>query len=138
MINAIHKLGSKNSQESSKEEEMYGAKLKLQVVINKASKCLKYMYAEQIIPDKQEEVKQFRKVFKFRSPKIFRSLLQTQIDTSQEKNRRPEVLLDEKDLQKFQDYIAEQLRVSQAVNVNDYIWLRNLIVCRLTLYNARQ
>lgn len=84
----------------------------------------------------------FVALFKFFKWEIFDDAEYNCIKNRQEELRRPKKLPEEDDVQKIRDYILERMQnmadTFQFLDSSQYIQLRDMVVCRLTLFNARR
>lgn len=133
LLSAVERLCN-----SANGSEKYGSKMNYKAVIMRTIKVLRGFYAESCQEQKKEETDSFKLAFEFRAPEVFSSAESKCCEVSMNKNRRPEALPSEDGVLKFKQFIESQLKLIDSVNFRNYIWLRNLVVCRLTLYNARR
>lgn len=90
--------------------------------------------------EKMKEVENFAAVLDLNWDYIFYSA-QLTCELRRGDLRKPQAMPDEEDLKKLRDFILNE--VSALMNEykvwdkHDYVWMRNLIVSRLTMYNAR-
>lgn len=128
-------MGTKN------EEEKYGLKLNHKALIARAIKCLKGLYSEQMKDQEVDELDKFQVAFNFRSHELFAKAQYTAVKGSLTKSRRPEQVPLETDILKINALIRSsvaELTACHTLQGKDYGWLRSLIICRLTLFNARR
>ena len=134
LYDAIREHGKRIGKKKTK----HGSLLNLKAVILRTSKHLLALYDEQSLPDKVKDVESFRRQFNFRDPEVFGEAEYLAVERTFER-RRPDELPNEDNVLELHTYIKEQIhRISENFKMENYAMLRNLIVCRLTLYNARR
>ena len=125
--------------DEDKKVEKHGQKLFIDAVILRSLKTLKGYYSETIQDKKQAELKHFKAAYKHKSSEIYPKSRQTCVTSSLEKARKPSSLPDETTLQELKCFMTPEIKyVQNNYNIKDYVWLRSLVVARLTLYNARR
>ena len=88
-----------------------------------------------------EEIKEFEVLLQYFWPKRFHTA-ECNCLKRQEELRRPKILPREDDVRKLRDYIVAEIEKLandyHFLNSSQYIRLGDLVVCRLTLFNARR
>lgn len=116
----------------------HGLLKNIKSVIRRSAKHLEAIYDEKNDDAKVADVQGFRRQFQFRDPEVFAEAEHIAIERTFEK-RRPAELPCEEMVKRLHDFIKEQITaVSEDFSLQNYALLRNLVVCRLTLYNARR
>lgn len=119
--------------------EKYGLKLLLDAIILRAIKTLMGYFSETIQDEKKKKLKVYLEAYKYKSSELFPKARQACVKQSIKKSRRPANLPCEKNLQKLQYYIHNNIeKIVQNFDLKDYKHLRTLVVSRLTLFNARR
>ena len=120
----------------------YGLKLNLNAIIMRTIKSLKGMYAEAMQDVKCRELDMFTDDYKFRSHEVFATARYKAVAQSMDKARRPASLPEEQAVTTLKNYVTSEIaRLTSAVEQiqgENYILLRSLVVCRLTLFNGRR
>ena len=133
---AINELASENDG-----QEKYGQKLGMHNILVRTIRSMKGMYAEAMEDEKAAELDRFHDAYKFRAPEMFASARYRAVAQSMNKACRPASLPEEVHLQKLKKFIAtemERVTTGREVKVEEYVLLRPLVVCRLTLFNGRR
>ena len=137
LTGAIQNLCKK---EKSREEKS-GLKLALGYTLKKTIRVMKGYYTQINDTDRVTEVERFQAVLDLNWDFIFYT---AQLACEQRRNtlRKPSDMPLEEDVQTFRDFIVSQIRVMledvyRVLDYHDFVQLRNLIVSRPTLYNAR-
>ena len=123
-----------------------GLKMGLYYLLKASSKILKGL---NLIEDndegdrKAEEIDKFISVLELNYNMIFGDAMYALHQSRQDKLRRPESAPNEDDVRRVRDYTAAQIRqlLSERYafpDLHHYTSLRNNVVCRLTLFNARR
>ena len=91
--------------------------------------------------DEQQSVETFVKVLKYHQNSLFGDAKYLINKARQEKLRLPSRIPQEDDLRKLRDFCVK--RITEIVSANEkgksaFVELRNLVCCRLTLFNARR
>ena len=119
-----------------------GAKKNLSHLLNNVLKHLKGKLTWEKKKEQLEEVKEFEALLKYFWPELFHTAEYNCLKRRQEELRRPKRLPREDDVKKLRDYsVVEIQKLANEydfLNSSQYIRLRDLVVCRLTLYNARR
>ena len=134
---AITELAAADSEKDGQEEK-YGQKLGMGNVLARTIKSMKGMYAEAMEDEKAAELDRFHDSYKFRAHELFASAPYRAVTQSMNKARRPASLPEEVHLQKLKSFIATEIAritTGRRVEVEEYVLLRSLVVCRLTLFN---
>ncbi len=120
--------------------EKYGLKLGIQAVIQKAIKALRGHYNDIMEEEKYQELECFQLSFNYHVPELFAGARFQALKASVNKNRRPSKLPMRDALTKHKEYTLNQIKeiLKGDFKLSDYPLLRNLIMCRFTLYNARR
>ena len=119
-----------------------GLKLKIGYLLKKLIKIAKGHYIQLGKMDKSNEVDYFGAVLDLNWDYIFYS---AQINCEQRRNslRKPQAMPIEEDIQKLRNFILDEMRkmtedTFRKWNSQDFVKMRNLIVSRLTMFNARR
>ena len=116
----------------------HGKMLNLRAMISRTSKHLQALYDEQGQKDKAEDIAAFRRQFTYRDPEIFGAAQYLSNERSFV-NRRPDSLPDQELATQLHSYVKSRIQeVTEDFQIGDYTALRDLVVSRLTLYNARR
>ena len=121
--------------------DKYGLKLNLNAMLLRAIKSLKGMYAERMEDEKCRELVNFSDAYKFRSHEMFAEARYKAIAVSMDKARRPSSLPEEEEMRTLKAHITsamEKYTANGSLDSEDYVKLRSLVVCRLTLFNGRR
>ena len=120
-------------------KEKYGLKLNINAIIQRTIKSLKGFYTETQQDDKYEELGKFQMAYSFRSHEIFSGARFQCLSQTLNKSRKPDQLPNENELKMLKDFISSEIsQIVKVFDINQYTWLRSLVVCRLTLYNGRR
>jgi len=129
LLDAIDELGY----------EKHGIKLNIHAILTRTMKTLKGIYSDQSQDDRRSELLKFQEAYSYRIPEVladarFKNLTQTQ------KHRRPEELQSTESMQILKTYVSQQIGslMATAFDISQYPTLRDLLVSRLTLFNARR
>ncbi|KAK7487420.1 hypothetical protein BaRGS_00021382, partial [Batillaria attramentaria] len=121
--------------------EKSGLKLALGYSLKKTITVMKGHYTQLNEMDKATEVERFQAVLDLNWDFIFYA---AQLACERRRNmlRKPQDMPLEEDVQNFRDFIVSEIEVMledvyKVWDYHDFVQLRNLIVSRLTLYNAR-
>lgn len=139
LCEAINRMAAKDDPT----KEKHGLKLTHNAIILRTIKTLQCLYNDTKQDDKYDELKRFRNAYLNRKEEMFGKALYTVNAASMNKSRRPENQLEQEQLRKLNSKIAEELKRLSGPPISDfeirnYSWLRSLVVCRITLYNARR
>ncbi|XP_030844967.1 uncharacterized protein LOC115925389 [Strongylocentrotus purpuratus] len=118
-----------------------GLKLALYYLLKRTSKILRGMFLIDDEDDKANDIAKWVTVFETSKDMIFGDAEYSLSKTREEKLRRPEQQPEEEDLRKVRDYTVKkinELGVRENIDVHEFIELRNCVVSRLTLFNARR
>jgi chorismate mutase len=119
--------------------EKHGQKLFIDAVILRSLKTLKGYYSETLQDEKRAELKNFKAAYKHKSSEIYPKARQTCVINSLEKSRKPSNLPDEAALRELKCFMTPEINyIQNNYDIKDYVWLRSLVVAKLTLYNARR
>ena len=120
--------------------EKYGLKLNLNAIILRTIKSLKGLYSEAMEDDKVRELDYFTDAYNFRAHEMYAAARYKAITQSMDKSRRPASLPQDRDIEQMKSHIKRELqRLTASDDVgSDYVLLRSLVVCRLTLFNGRR
>ena len=123
-------------------DNKYGLKLNLHAVISRTIRSLKGKFAEEMEDEKMRELDMFTEAYKFRASEMYATARYQAVVKSLEKARRPAALPQEADVAKLKLLVTSELRrltsASHHLTAEDYLLLRSLVVCRLTLFNGRR
>ena len=119
-----------------------GLKLSIGYVLKKAIKIMKGHYIQFNMLEEAEEVVRFSDRLNFDWTFLFSS---AQLECEERRGvlRKPESLPLEEDVQKLKEYAVTEMHdlikdEYKIWDLHDFVALRNLIVCRLTMFNARR
>lgn len=120
-----------------------GLKVKIGNLLKTTLKIMKGSYLIQQDDDRAEDIDKFESVLKLRWTRNFGNAEYAVLQNRQSNLRQPNHLPNEAELKKVRDYTLSSVKeyVQDGFSFWDserYITLRNLIVCRLTLFNARR
>ena len=146
---AIEVYTSKQAASSSSASESRikpGLKLGLYYLLKSASKIMKGLYlceADEEGDAQAADIDKFTTVLEVNHDMIFGDAEYCLNQAREKKLRRPESQPTESDIQKVRDYTVNRITelVSDEftwVDVHNYTELRDLVICRLTLFNARR
>ncbi|KAJ8047900.1 hypothetical protein HOLleu_00011 [Holothuria leucospilota] len=130
------------ARDDTEESLKYGLKNELKFLMKKAAFILK---ADLLVKEKDQQAKEIEKfevVFEMRKHTLFADAEYQMLKNRQVKTRKPQEQPIEQDVIKIKEFI--QTKTSQMLNDNaewtasEFSLLRDLIVCRLTLFNARR
>lgn len=119
----------------------YGLKNELKFLMKKASSILKADLLVKEKDDETKEVEKFEAVFEMRKHLIFSDAEYQLLKNRQLKTRKPQSLPIEGDVLKIKQFITTktaELLQDNVWNGTKFSLLRDLTVCRLTLFNARR
>ena len=90
--------------------------------------------------DKVRELDYFTDAYNFRAHEMYAAARYKAITQSMDKSRRPASLPQDRDIEQMKSHIKRELqRLTASDDVgSDYVLLRSLVVCRLTLFNGRR
>lgn len=93
--------------------------------------------------EKAEEMNKFMTVLQIIWPSFFASAEESVVKKRQTDLRRPERLPSIEEIEKLRDFAKETIEklssdLIERLNYNQFCQLRDAVVCRLTLYNARR
>ena len=119
----------------------YGLKLNLNAIVIRTMKSLKGLYAEKMEDAKCKELYMFADAYRFRSHEMFATARYQVVHQSMDKDRRPASLPEETSVETLKTYLnmsIKRLSSQKELVGEDYVLLRSLVVCRLTLFNGRR
>ncbi|KAH9523863.1 hypothetical protein Btru_047258 [Bulinus truncatus] len=136
----------KSLQELSEDEAgelKAGPKLTASFIIKNFANFLSGLYITKDDTNKFKETERFLKLLQFRWSDINYAAEKKIRLSKSEKLRRPNELPDEDDVLRLRDFTFTEIETlvqdqSTKYSFNDFVKLRNLILCRLTLFNARR
>ena len=115
----------------------HGAMLNLKAVI-RTSKHIRALYDERSQKDKAEDIEAFMRQFSFRDPQVFGASQYRAYERTFEL-RRPTAMPEDNGVIELHSFIKEQIKsIVDDFDMSKYVMLRNLVVSRLTMYNARR
>ncbi|KAJ8050179.1 hypothetical protein HOLleu_03277 [Holothuria leucospilota] len=128
---------------NSTDDLKHGLKTAVYYLIKKACKLIKGMYLIDDEDDKASDVDKFIDVFELSHDYLFGDATYAMNRNRNEKLRKPEALPLEEDIAKFREYTLFRMqaitRESYVVfDTHNFVELRDLLVSRLTLFNARR
>ncbi|XP_060085309.1 uncharacterized protein LOC132564693 [Ylistrum balloti] len=119
-----------------------GLKVSLGFLLKRSANVLKGHYLVQKADDKAKEVENFLTVLSYFWNSIFSDAQYANVKARQTDLRKPKHLPIEEDIQKLRSFmIEEQNRILDPyvlISNQEYIILRDILVSRLTLFNARR
>ena len=134
LYEAIRRRGLRTTTEKTK----HGLLKNIKSVIRRSAKHLEAIYDEQNNDEKVADVQGFRRQFLFRDPEVFAEAEHLALERVFQR-RRPSELPDNDNIAKLHKFIKEHMvSLCDNFSLRDYAFLRNITVCRLTLYNARR
>jgi hypothetical protein len=118
-------------------------KKNMRYLIQDVCKVMRANYLLSKEDDKADEMSKFLTIMQTVWPSFFAASEEACLKKRQSHLRRPERLLLEEDLAKLRDYSKEAMEqlasdVYEIMEYNKYSQLRDAVVCRLTLFNARR
>lgn len=120
------------------ERVKHGSMLNLKSVIQRTAKHLKALYDEQGKEDKVKDVTSFIRQFTYRVPYIFAESQYRAYERTFEL-RRPTEMPDDESVTKLHEFIETNIMsLTNDFHISKYVLLRQFVVSRLTLYNARR
>jgi len=137
---AVIKL-STNSE--SEEDIKAGTKLAIGNVIKETAKVMKVFYLEKEEDEKGKEVDNFVTVFNLKWPSLFADAQYKVLMERQKRLRKPARLPEEEEIKKLKEYMVPEMeRITSETYAlwtpSEFKELRNVTVCRLTLFNCRR
>lgn len=119
--------------------EKYGLKVNLNSIFKKSIKTLKRHYSATCADENRKELKKFSEAYSDRTPEFLAKARYVTDKNSLKKARMPQNLPEKSHIAHLKAYIQAEIAHSvKNFRIQDYSWLRSLIVARLTLYNARR
>ena len=116
----------------------HGAMLNLKAVIGRTSKHIRALYDERSQKDKAEDIEAFMRQFSFRDPQVFGASQYRAYERTFEL-RRPTAMPEDNGVIELHSFIKEQIKsIVDDFDMSKYVMLRNLVVSRLTMHNARR
>ena len=119
-----------------------GLKIAIGALVRMSAKILAADYIIRQQREKAVEVEMFKKVFNMNYSKIFNDAEYQLKEKRQRDNRKPTALPDEGDLEKLRSHlnkcVSEAIRVKSTLTKTRYVQLRQVVLARLTLLNARR
>ncbi|XP_070212643.1 uncharacterized protein [Littorina saxatilis] len=123
-------------------QQKSGLKLAIGFTLKKAIKVLKGLYTQHDELEKAKEIGYFSDVLDLHWDYIFYT---AQVECEQRRGvlRKPASMPIEQDVKNLKEFVlAEMQKLLQddykLWGTHDFVWMRNLIVCRLTMFNARR
>ena len=118
-----------------------GLKLRIGFFLKKAIKILKSYYIPNTNEEKEKEVDRFSAVLQLNWDFIFYSA-QLRCELRRNDLRKPKAMPDEDDLKKCRNFVLQEigklLDPYKVWDKHNYVWMRNLVVSRLIMFNARR
>ncbi|XP_078310702.1 uncharacterized protein LOC111109026 isoform X10 [Crassostrea virginica] len=120
-----------------------GLKVSLRYLIKDVCKVMRANYYLIRQDEKAEEMNKFMTVLQIIWPSFFASAEESVVKKRQTDLRRPERLPSIEEIEKLRDFAKETIEklssdLIERLNYNQFCQLRDAVVCRLTLYNARR
>lgn len=122
---------------TGKECDKHGLAQNLDSVILRSIKSLRGHYSSTMQDDKKKEMKHFEDAYRHKSNELIPKARSTSVKNSFEKSRRPSNLPSEMELRKLKCYIEHEIdKITSEFDINQYAYLRTLVVARVTFFNA--
>ncbi|XP_078320218.1 uncharacterized protein LOC111112653 [Crassostrea virginica] len=142
-ISLLDEAVSKMTQDSESGEIKSGLKVGLRSLILEVCNSIYLTFSLKLEKQKALEIMEFQQVLKLYWKRYFSAAQENLTNKKQSESRAPRRLPSDDDIKKLNDFIREEVQsivkdVYTPMTLSLFCKLRNLLTCRLTLFNARR
>ena len=142
-ISLLDEAVSKMTQDSESGEIKSGLKVGLRSLILEVCNSIYLTFSLKLEKQKALEIMEFQQVLKLYWKRYFSAAQENLTNKKQSESRAPRRLPSDDDIKKLNDFIREEVQsivkdVYSPMTLSLFCKLRNLLTCRLTLFNARR